>query len=689
MICCLNPACQNPPCHDATKFCPNCGKPLIVLRHYRPIRLLGSGGFAKTYLAEDIDKFNELCVIKQFAPHVSSNEALQTATRLFEQEAKRLQQLGEHPQIPTLLAYFKQYNHLYLVQQYIAGKNLLDELDFKGVFNEQKIRDLLLQLLDILNSVHEQKVIHRDIKPENIIRCHSDNKLFLIDFGASKQLTSQVGAKAGTRIGSLGFAPLEQMENRQVYPATDLYSLGVTCFYLMTGVDPWELWKKRGYGWVHNWQQYLSQPVSLQLTRILNKLLQQDYRQRYQSAAEALKELNPLPQALTAVRSKSSYHQLSAVSPRSVTKVASPVPATKIKANQPKPASSNSVAVTVKKPKLSKLKKILLVSNSILLACLTSQIYGYWHYKTFPYNPVILLNSLHNAPTVNPIITAHKDEVLAVSLSGDGQTLVSGSKDKTIEIRNFNTGKLQTTLTGNNGAVSAVAISQNGEILVSGSYDHSIKIWNLQTGKLQTTLTGHNGWVNCLAISPDGQTLASASGDKTVKIWDVNSGDLKNTLKGHTDRVIAVAISPDGKTLVSGSYDKTIKIWDGNTGELKITLTGHSRGVSSVAISPDGKTLVSGSSDKTIKIWNLQTGELQNTISQNSAADSTLTITPDGKTLVSGSYKQINLWNLSTGELKTTLNGHSDMVYSLAVSQDGKTLVSGSKDKTVRVWQIP
>ncbi|OUL36640.1 hypothetical protein BV372_06670 [Nostoc sp. T09] len=98
------------------------------MRHYRPIRVLGSGGFGKTYLAEDVEKFNELCVIKQFAPQIQGTGALQKATELFEQEARRLQHLGEHPQIPTLFAYFEQDHRLYLVQQFIDRENLLDEL---------------------------------------------------------------------------------------------------------------------------------------------------------------------------------------------------------------------------------------------------------------------------------------------------------------------------------------------------------------------------------------------------------------------------------------------------------------------------------------------------------------------------------------------------------------------------------
>ncbi|MEH2011341.1 protein kinase domain-containing protein [Nostoc sp.] len=106
------------------------------MRHYRPIQVLGSGGFGKTYLVEDVEKFNEICVIKQFAPQVQGTGALYKATELFQQEARRLQQLGEHPQIPTLFAYFEEDKRLYLVQQYVEGENLLEELQHQGIFSE-------------------------------------------------------------------------------------------------------------------------------------------------------------------------------------------------------------------------------------------------------------------------------------------------------------------------------------------------------------------------------------------------------------------------------------------------------------------------------------------------------------------------------------------------------------------------
>jgi serine/threonine protein kinase len=149
MICCLNPDCSNPLNPDENELCSSCSTPLTPLLRgrYRVIKLLSNeGGFGRTYLAEDIDKLNESCVVKQLAPKVHETLALKKAVELFKEEAKQLQQLGQHHQIPTLLAYFEQNNYLFLVQQYIDGQNLLQELHQQGIYSESKIRNFLLGL---------------------------------------------------------------------------------------------------------------------------------------------------------------------------------------------------------------------------------------------------------------------------------------------------------------------------------------------------------------------------------------------------------------------------------------------------------------------------------------------------------------------------------------------------------------
>ncbi|GHO82248.1 Hsp70 family protein [Dictyobacter formicarum] len=195
--------------------------------------------------------------------------------------------------------------------------------------------------------------------------------------------------------------------------------------------------------------------------------------------------------------------------------------------------------------------------------------------------------------------------VSGVAISPDGETLVSGSLDKTIKVWNLATGQLLHILTGHTGIVSSAAISPDGETLVSGC-DEMIKVWRLATGQLLHILTGHTRGVSGVAISPDGETLVSGSDDKTIKVWNLATGQQLRTLTGHTRGVYSIAISPDGETLVSGSDDETIKVWDLATGQQLRTLTGHTDVVYSVAISPDGEALVSGSLDKTIKIWGMQ-----------------------------------------------------------------------------------
>ncbi|MEG4959709.1 bifunctional serine/threonine-protein kinase/formylglycine-generating enzyme family protein [Microcoleus sp. K4-B3] len=254
------------------------------------IGFLGAGGFGRTYLAKDIDRLNQRCVVKQLAPNFQGTWESSKARELFQQEARQLQQLGQHPQIPSLDAYFEEGNYLYLVQQFIDGDNLLTLFPNQGIWQESQVKQLLLELLPVLKFIHEQKIIHRDIKPENIMCRRSDGVLVLIDFGVSKQLSGTVISRQGTQIGSHGYAPLEQMQGGEAYAASDLFSLGATAFHLLTGVHPYGLWTEHGYSWTGNWQQHLKTPIDKELELILSKLLAQDIQQRYQSAEEVLRD---------------------------------------------------------------------------------------------------------------------------------------------------------------------------------------------------------------------------------------------------------------------------------------------------------------------------------------------------------------------------------------------------------------
>jgi Ca-activated chloride channel family protein len=316
---CLNPACEHPENDRNAETCQNCGSKLVLQDRYRAIALIGQGGFGRTFRAIDESSPSQpYCAIKQFFPQQQGTSNTEKAAELFRKEATRLESLGKHPRIPKLLAYFEQDQRQYLIQEFIDGRNLAEELAEEGPFDETKIRQLLNDLLPILRVVHSHQVIHRDIKPENIIRRRADGSLFLVDFGAAKYTTETTLGRTGTVIGSAAFTAPEQVRGKAVF-ASDLYSLGVTCIHLLTQIPPFDLFDGSEDAWV--WRHYLRQTlnrargknarksgasVSLQLGNILDKMLQSATNKRYRSADEGLQDLNstPIPVATFGIKKK-------------------------------------------------------------------------------------------------------------------------------------------------------------------------------------------------------------------------------------------------------------------------------------------------------------------------------------------------------------------------------------------------
>ncbi|WP_254567198.1 bifunctional serine/threonine protein kinase/MFS transporter [Oscillatoria sp. HE19RPO] len=294
------------------KFCTTCGMPLILDGRYLPVRLLGQGGFGAAFLARDRrTPAMRTCVVKQFQPAGDlSPQQLAIAHTLFEREAEVLERLGnKHPQIPDLMAFFpleitsqipgKQDRFFYLVQEFIDGQNLEEELKSQGNFSEEQVREVFVEMLKILSFVHENDTIHRDIKPSNIMRSKTNGRLYLLDFGAVKQVTQSPGVTSSGRstgIYSMGFAPPEQMAGRTVFPSTDLYALAVTCIMLLTGKEPQELFDAYSNEW--NWRSQAT--VSDRFADILDRLLLSTPSQRFQGVQEVLTALNatsPPPQS--------------------------------------------------------------------------------------------------------------------------------------------------------------------------------------------------------------------------------------------------------------------------------------------------------------------------------------------------------------------------------------------------------
>lgn len=692
-IYCLNPDCPNPLNDDLNEICVSCNTAILPLlrNRFRVIRVLSQeGGFGKTYLAQDSDKLNEPCVVKQLAPKIDGKWALNKAVELFEKEAQLLQQLGEYPQIPKLLAYFEQDSCLYLVQQFIDGQNLIEEFYSRRendillrCYSETEIRELLLNLLSVIQFIHECGVVHRDIKPQNIIRRSSPKELIgnlvLIDFGSSKQLQPKLKLKTGTSIGSHGYCAIEQIRDGLAYPASDLFSIGATSFQLITGISPFGLWTEHGYGWTSSWEKYLNYPLSDEFGDIVDKLLKKDIEQRYQSAAEVIADLKQSQNYPVFIPPLTDIYQQF-------------IPPTEIPSL----------------PRHTKLKS-LLMAGAAMIIFFAGEI---WYWKT---REAQLRNSESIAqPTIQPLSKTEEQinqpfpnqQQLAVfqtlNLSYDSTSSIAIAPDSKTMVTNSIFGvKLWSLVTKQEISVfenyklkvNIVAIDPDGTKFVSAGDDKIITIWNLATGQQIRTLQAHTQPIHALAFSPDGKILASAGDDNSVKLWNVSTGKEITSFKRHGSRVNSLAFDLQGKMLASGSFDGTIKIWDINTQKLLQTLSTNSSKVYSVNfIKKSGTTSnssVIGSYNNAIGMWNPITGEKIRTFRGHSQLVTSTAVSSQSNLLASGGSEQtIKLWNLETGELLTTLKGHSGQIESLAFNKDGSILVSSAEDKTIKIWQI-
>ncbi len=325
-----------------------------------------------------------------------------------------------------------------------------------------------------------------------------------------------------------------------------------------------------------------------------------------------------------------------------------------------------------------------------------------------------------------------------VAFGADGNTLVTGSGDHTVELWDITKGTVTRKLSGHTQLVSAVARSADGRLLASGGADHTARIWELLSGRALQTLSGHSDWVFAVAFSPDGRTLASGGQDQTVKLWEVQTGRELATLRGHRDSIRGLAFSPDGRELVSASADRTVRLWSVKTGKEVRSLRGHSQAVWDVSFSADGHSIASASHDGTVKLWeaNIDPSGLRLTTSSSSGGGPSgslamsVALSPDGRTVASSHLdgkvilrdaetgisnlviytafqprcvvfhpdgtliatasgdRAVRLWDVATGREVRTFLGHAEPVTDLVFGPDGRMLITGSEDGTARLWDV-
>ncbi|AFY96007.1 serine/threonine-protein kinase [Chamaesiphon minutus] len=624
---CLNPSCVRPENPPQSNFCRSCGGRLRLRDRYLAVEPIGQGGFGRTFKAIDEDKPSKpFCVIKQFFPQVEGTNAAQKAAELFTQEASALEQL-DYPNIPELLAYFiTPDGRQYLVQEFIDGQNLKTELELQGKFSVARTRELLLTILPTLAYIHHLGFIHRDIKPENIIRRTNDGSLYLVDFGAAKIASAEPPAK-GTTIGTPEFMAPEQGWGK-AFVSSDLYSLGMTCLNLLTGVSPLALFDDSQNRWI--WRDSLTTEIDPKLGAVLDKLIEPRPIDRYQTAKEAIEALQA--------------------------DLISNLPVAVTPDSPPAIPTTNSAPVTY----------LPTINTSNNWSCnYTFE----WHRK--PINTLDLstdgryLISGDDGGTVaiwnlsipqQPIATySTNNAIYAVAISPNLSQVASGDKKRRVQLRRKESviNSVQelradlSNLDSHNGFVYSVRFSPDGKILASGGADRRIRLWNAETSKIIYTLDGHQESVMAMQFMLNGKILISAGADRTIRFWDLEHKQLLKTIEAHTQTIHALAISRDNKVIISGSTDRTVQVRQLGT-STHHTLQGHQDGVLSVAISPDGKTIASGSMDGVVNLWDADTKSSIASFQAHQSAVKSIVFHPQGQTLITASWdRTIKIWQAS------------------------------------------
>ncbi|TRU36682.1 MAG: SpkC protein [Microcystis aeruginosa Ma_MB_F_20061100_S20] len=624
----------------------------MLNNRYEILKTLGRGGFGETFLAIDTRMpSRRKCVIKQLKPDEATTGTAPTSDwfkERFQREAAILEELGQNNrQIPQLYDYFSEGENFFLVQEWIEGITLSQKHQEEGNLSEAEVEKILRELLPVLDYIHGRGIIHRDIKPDNIILRVSDGKPVLIDFGIVKEVNNINGGSKTVSLGTPGYMASEQAAGHPV-PSSDLYSLGLTAIFLLTGKTPQALTSDPNTGEIL-WRKD-APSLHSNLAAVIDRAVRFHPRDRFTSAQEMLTGLPVSSQPTVSVNQSSTT---------------TPPP--------PPPA-------------LPRFNRWFWVIFIVITGGLS---FGFGYPRIKPLLDSLFPNKLtvEKLPLIEP-----SSQINSFVLDRDGQTLVGGDEKGNIYLWEVATGKRKKTIAGHGKAILEIAISNDQQILASSSEDGTIKVWDLKTGKERITLPNQRGLI-ALALSSDGNTLVTGGEDATVKLWNLSTGNLIETLPVEKE-VVSLAINQDASIIVSGHSGGNIIFWQkqgSNPYEPRIFPSINPWEAHSVAISVDGTTAASSSCQDNIRIWkdsNWKDSPLQ----AGSSADICLiVISEDGKIIAGRSSDEtIRLWNLNTKKEIFSYSPSSpkspDPLRMIALSGDGRTVASNF-DKKIQVWR--